>query len=987
MISPPAPSPAFLDDFFEALAPRVSGDLRRDDMTCALYATDASMYQVMPYGVLFPKRPADVQAALETAHRFEVPVLPRGGGSSLAGQTVNAALVIDFSRYLDAILEVNPEERWARVEPGLVLDHLNTTLEEHGLTVGPDPASSNRATLGGMLANNATGTHSIRYGNMIHHVRRVKGYLSDGTPFDFGPLDEDGWAEKGEQKGREGEVFRALARLIAEEEDIIRRDTPKHWRRNSGYRLEYLLPGEVPGAVPPVGRFTDGAAMNVRNPAQLLCGSEGTLAVVTEITLSLVERPPQTALGIAHFETRDEALRAVTTILETDPSAVELFDGVAIESARSAPGFSHRLTFIDGDPGAVLITEYEGRSVRKLAEKLDALERTLAEAGTGYSVVRILAPEQIRNVWSVRKEGLGLIMGVRGAYKPVAFIEDASVPVEHLADYIDELSTLIEEAEETRAVYYAHASAGTLHVRPFIDTKRPEEVEKMKRIAEGSMELVARYGGSVSSEHGDGRARGWLNERLLGSELCDVYRRVKKIFDPKGLLNPGIILDTPPMDRDLRMGPDYETIPVLTEMDFSENDGFQSAVELCNGNGACRKLQSGTMCPSFMVTREEEDSTRGRANALRNAMSGALPPEELTSERMFEVMDLCIQCKACKTECPSNVDMAKIKTEWLDKYWQEHRMPFRTRLFAHLPKLSRRLAGGVLARTANWANEKGPVRALLNRTLGISRERALPPFAEETFSQWFEQHARRTDGPPVVLFADTFNDCHSPVVARAAAEFLERIGMAVEVPETKVCCGRTLLSKGLVSDAQIRALEAVDALYPYAEEDHPVVGLEPSCVSALTDDLLDLIPGDPRAEKVAESVYSFEAFVAHLADAGFLDDVAWNDQPRDVLLHGHCHQKALEGIEATERILSFPPGYRVEALDAGCCGMAGAFGYEKEHLDISKQMAERRLAPAVRQAGEDTLIAAPGFSCRSQIKDVAGRKALHPAQILRDALA
>ncbi len=980
-----APSPELLDDFAAALAPRIEGDLRRDAMTRALYATDASLYQVMPLGVLLPKRPEDVQAALEAAHRFSIPILPRGGGSSLAGQTVGAALVIDASRHLDRILEIDPEERWARVQPGVVLDDLNAALAGHGLMVGPDPASSSRATLGGMLGNNATGTHSIRYGNFIHHVHRAKGCLADGTPFDFGPLSAKDWAEKTRRAGREGDLYRELGALLEEEEAVIREKTPRHWRRSSGYRLEYLLGGDK-NAGPGARWMTEG-----RNPAHLLCGSEGTLAVATEITVGLTRRPQRTTLGVAHFATREEALRAVIGILETDPSAVGLFDGVAIEAAREAPGFARRLGFIEGRPGAVLITEYDRGTEAALQEKLGRLERL----GLGEGVVRATSPEQIANVWAVRKEGLGLIMGVKGDYKPVAFIEDASVPVEHLAGYIGDLAALIDEAG-TRAVYYAHASAGCLHVRPFINTRTAEGVAAMKRIAEGSMALVAKYGGAVSSEHGDGRARGRMSARFLGPALMDVYRRVKGLFDPANLLNPGAVADPPPMDRDLRMGPDYETIPVRTEMDFSTDGGFAGAVELCNGNGACRKLRSGTMCPSFMVTREEEDSTRGRANALRMALSGALPEEALTSRRMYDVMDLCIQCKACKTECPSNVDLAKIKTEWLAKYWQKHRMPLRTRLFARLPQLSRRIAGSALARPVNWMNESRPVRTLLERILGISAARALPPFAPETFRQWFNrkglqnteiQNPKSKIQNRIVLFADTFTNCHAPAVGRAAAAFFQRAGLRVEVPAQKSCCGRTLLSKGLVDAAQLQARRTVEAPSPYAARGLPIVGLEPSCTSALADDLRDLLPADPRARQVAEAAISFEAFVARLAEDGLLKDVPWTEAGRTVLLHGHCHQKALEGTAAAERALALPPGYRVETVDSGCCGMAGAFGYEAEHVGISRKMAERRLVPAVREASEDTVIAAPGFSCRSQIKDLTGRKALHPAQILRAALA
>lgn len=951
-------------DFKHALAGRIAGDLRLDPMTRALYSTDASMYRIPPRGVLLPHQMDDVQAAMEEAARFDIPVLPRGGGSSLAGQTVGDALVIDFTQHLDGILEISEEEGWVRVQPGIVLDRLNAVLASRGLMVGPDPASSNRATLGGMVGNNATGTHSILYGNTIDHVLALDVFLDDGSTARFREMDADAWRRSKQRVGRVGDIYRGLDALLHEGGDAIRRGTPRHWRRASGYRLERLLDGPS------------------RNIAQLLCGSEGTLAVTSEIKLSVVARPQHTALGIVHYHSLREALESVETILGTDPSAVELFDGIAIEQTRRAPGYAHRLTFVEGDPEAVLITEYYGKSEQELTARLADLRRTLDTAGEGYAVIPARTRQEIDNVWTVRKEGLGLIMGVEGDHKPVAFVEDASVPVEHLADYVEEMLKLLDGV---RTVVYAHASAGTLHVRPFINTKDSANVERMKDIAYGSMELVRKYGGTVSSEHGDGLARGWLLEPLVGPDLYDVYRKTKGLFDPEGRLNPNKIVDPPPMDEHLRMGPDYSTGDVPVQLDFSAQGGFHRAVELCNGNGACRKLDGGTMCPSFMVTREEKDSTRGRANALREAMSGGLPREDLTGREMHEVMDLCIQCKACKTECPSSVDMAKIKSEWLSSYRGENEMSMRTRLFARMPKLMRRL-GPLSRRTANWANRRGGVRRLLERTVGISRERDLPAFADEPFTDWFARQSWPEEGPPVALFADTFNNYQHPETARAAAEFLSRIGFHVHVAEAVLCCGRPLISKGLLAEAREQALQAVEGLQPFVDRGMPIIGLEPSCILTFRDEALDLLPGDTRANALAEKALTFEEFVTHLSETQALEHVRWTRESRSVLLHGHCHQKALVGTKPSETCLSLPRNYTVRAVDSGCCGMAGSFGYEAEHYDVSIAMAERRLAPAVRAAAGDTIIAAAGTSCRAQIFDTTGRRALHPAEILRDAL-
>jgi FAD/FMN-containing dehydrogenase/Fe-S oxidoreductase len=935
-------------------------------MTRALYATDASMYAMTPIAVLVPERMEDVQAALEVASDLGIAVLPRGGGSSLAGQGVNTALVIDFSVHLNDILEIDPEAQTARVEPGVTLDDLNRAAAEHDLMVGPDPASANRATLGGMLANNSTGTHSITYGNFIHHVRRAEVLLADGTPATFEPLDHDRWQKRMRADGLEGAIYRGLEALLADGgRETIEDDTPSHWRRNNGYRLETLLGEE-------------------RNLAKLLCGSEGTLAVATEITCDLVEKPAQTALGVAHFETRDDALRAVTTVLETDPSAVELFDGVAIERTQQTPGYAERLTFLEGTPGAVLITEYSGDSVEEVTDQLDALDHALADSDRGYSVVRVVEPDAIDNVWSIRKEGLGLLMGVEGDYKPWAFIEDASVPIENLADYIDELSTFIDETD-TRAAYYAHASAGCLHVRPFVNTCDEAEVEKMEQIARESLDLVKRYGGVVSSEHGDGLVRGWANPAILGDDLYALCREAKALFDPDRILNPGKIVDAPSMTDHLRMGPDYQTRPFRTELDFSGDGSFAAAVEKCNGNGACRKLRAGTMCPSFMATREEKDSTRGRANALRSALAGDLSDDAMTGDDMADVMDLCIQCKACKTECPSNVDMAKIKTEWQHHYWQENAMPLRARLFAWQPDWARWVSGTPLASLVNWLGQQRPLRAIGEHVLGVDADRDVPPFARQTFRQWFRRQSWGEEGRRVVLFADSFNAYHTPPPLRAAAQFLNATGHRVELPGPRTCCGRTLLSKGQIPAAQRRALRTVEVLHPYAEAGVPIVGLEPSCILTLRDEFLDLLPGEPRAEAVAEAAYTFEEYVAERAEAEAFDDMAWKNGRGDVLFHGHCHQKALVGTDAAERVLSLP-GYQVDAVDAGCCGMAGAFGYEAEHTHVSKQMAELRLAPAVRSVDDDTTIAATGFSCRSQIKDVTDRAAQHPAELLWAAL-
>jgi FAD/FMN-containing dehydrogenase/Fe-S oxidoreductase len=963
-VSDPTPARQRIREFAESVRGRIAGDLRLDTISRALYATDASIYEIMPLAVLLPRTPDDVQAALLAARAHGVPVLARGGGSSLAGQTVNEALVIDFSQHLDAVLDLDVEAGRIRVQPGITHERLGRALAGTGWMMGPDPASGSRATLGGMMANNATGTHSILYGNTIRHVERAAAVLADGTLVDWGAIDADAWRAAIRRTDGEGRVLQGLDMIARGRGEIIRTRMPRHWRRNNGYRVEELLEPSV-------------------NPARLLCGSEGTLAVVTDLTVSLVRRPVATAVGVVHFAMRREALESVTAILETDPSAVELFDGAAIAQCRASRGFAHRMTFVEGNPGAILLTEYYGEVRAELSDRLDRLEKRVVGPTPATGIVRLEDPAAIENAWTVRREALGLIMSVRGNLKPLPFIEDASVPVEHLADYISDLEEVFTETG-SEAVMYAHASAGCLHVRPFIDTTRAEDVARMERIASASADLVRRYEGWVSSEHGDGLTRSWLNPVVLGEELYGVCREVKHLFDPEGILNPGRIVDAPPMTGSLRNGPDYAAIPVETRLDFGPEGGLVRAIELCNGNGACRRVGGGTMCPSFMATREESDSTRGRANVLRMAMAGRTEGVDWTDPAVYEVLDLCVQCKACKTECPSAVDMAKIKTEWLDHYWRTHSMPLRTRFFAEMPRAARLLSGPA-APFVNAVAASRPVRWLLDRALGIHRDRTLPRFARRPFIGSWKSNGGPTGGRRVVLFADTFHNHQDTEPAHAAARFLTAAGYEV-IPVGDVCCGRTYLSKGVVTSAQIQALKTVDRLHPFVEEGLRVVGLEPSCILTIADEFTSLLPGDPRTRRVAEAARTFEAFIAEEAEAGHLVGLEWRPDDRQFLVHGHCHQKALDGMDPSIRCLSVPGGRRVTAIDSACCGMAGAFGYEKEHYAVSRAMAQDRLMPAVRSADIDAVIVAAGTSCRAQIRDLSGRRALHPAQVLEKAL-
>ncbi|MAT99470.1 MAG: FAD-linked oxidase [Anaerolineaceae bacterium] len=974
-----------LFDFLNELSKRTTGALRTDEYSRILYSTDASIYQVKPHGVLLPQTVEDVQAAVELAAKHHVPLLPRTGGSSLAGQAVNRALVMDFTRYLDQVLEVNQEEMWVRVQPGIVLDALNIYLRKYGLQFGPDPASSNRAAMGGIVSNNSTGSHSIMYGMTADHVLEMEVILSDGTMTHFGPLESAVLLQHTQISGLEGDIYRQMHALTqdAANQEIIRSGTPRHWRRCGGYNLDRLVPvanGRPTYRWPYDDRF---------NLAKIVCGAEGGLGVITELKLNLVPLPTHTALAIVHFNSLPEALTAVPLMLEVGPSAVELLDNLGLTMCRDVPEYARLLsTFVQGTPNCVLITEFYGESEAELTAKMDNLERHLKAQMVNFTAVsRATTPQQQTDVWTVRKVGLGLMMSIKGDHKPIPFIEDAAVPVEHLSEYVTKVEQFCNDIG-TNVAYYAHASAGCIHIRPLINTKKATEVAKLPAITEFSVDLLRGYGGSFSSEHGDGRARSWLNEKFFGPDLYQLYQQVKQIFDPHNILNPGTVVNAGPMTENLRFGESYQVIPITPHLDFSSDHGFDRAVEMCNGAGICRKRTTGTMCPSFMAVREEEHATRGRANALRAAMSGHLPPSEFTSERMYQVMELCVSCKACKAECPSSVDMAKIKTEFLAQYHDAHGTPLRDRLFANITPLSR-LGSGPLAPLANWTLGNGLIRQGMERTLGISARRSLPHFARQSFTDWFNKHTpvgAHRDAPlqQIVLFNDTFSTFNYPHIAIAATELLEAAGFEVVLPGV-TDCGRPSFSKGLVDKARTIAQQVLDHLAPLAEQGLPIIFLEPSDLSALTDDYESLLPNDKRVALVAGQCRSFEEFIAELADSGKLN-LNFTDEKRHLVLHGHCHQKALIGTKPAHRALTLPPNYTLEEVDSSCCGMAGSFGYEAEHYDVSLKMAERRLLPAMRAAAPETILVAAGVSCRQQIKHGAGRQVLHPAEVLRAAI-
>ena len=953
------------------LRKRVSGEVRFDAASRLLYSTDASIYQMEPVGVVIPRTVDDVLAVMEIASKHRIPVLPRCGGTSLAGQTVNHAIVMDFSKYMNRVVEVNREERWAKVEPGIVLDQLNAHLAPLGLQFAPDPTTSNRACVGGAIGNNTCGSHSVMYGKTIDHIMEMRTVLSDGSEAQFSPLDAREHDAKLAGEDLESEIYRRVTHIGRENREEILARYPKIMRRVSGYNLDEF--------------FDKSASAGPFNMARMVVGSEGTLCVVTEAKVNLVRVPARRGLAVLHFHDVVRACEATWEILRHGPAAVELIGRMILDRCRESLGFSRLIDFVEGEPDALLAVEFNGDSDVEVLGKLTDLKLDMERKGLGYACVVMTEPASQAGVWSLRSAGLGLLMSTRGDSKPVAYVEDTAVDPQRMGDYVRRFDEIVK-AHGTTAGYYGHASVGCLHIRPLVNIKSSEGLDKMASIASDVSDLVLEFGGSMSGEHGDGIVRGVWTEKMFGPKIYQAFRDVKKAFDPQGIMNPGKIIDCPPMTENLRFGPQYRAAPIETRLDFTHDLGYAGAVEMCNGMGACRKM-SGTMCPSYMVTREEEHSTRGRANLLRGVLSGALPGETLSSRRLYEALDLCLECKACKAECQTGVDMAKLKYEFLDHYNRVHGLPLRARLFANINTLSR--LGSRLAPISNWATANPLTKLLLHGFLGIHARRTLPHFARTTFPDWFKSHRKATEGKlgRVVLFNDTFMNYNYPQVGVAAVELLEHAGYGV-VLANAACCGRPMISKGLLDKSKAHAQHNVDLLYPYAAKGIPIVGCEPSCLLTLRDEYPDLLregEDHEKARTVAANSYLIDEFLIMLKDKGELA-LEFTNVEKKVLFHGHCHQKALVGTRHSLAALRLPPGYEVEEVDSGCCGMAGSFGYEKEHYRISMDIGAQRLFPAVEAKGEEFDIAVMGISCRQQIEHATGRNARHLVEVLRDAI-
>ena len=951
----------------QKLRHELQGEVLFDAFDRGRYSTDASIYQIQPIGVIVPRHEQDIVTAIQLAADAGVPVLPRGGGTSQIGQTVGEALVIDTSKYLNQVLEFSPETRRITVAPGMVLDQLNKMLKPHGLFYPVDVSTGNRATLGGMAGNNSCGARSIRYGNMVHNVEAINAILSDGSSAHFADHSNTTMEQNGDL------MCSRLVALGEREADEIARRFPPLLRRVGGYNINEITQADT------------------ANFARLLVGSEGTLAFFTDLQLQLQPIPEHKVLGVCHFSNFHRAMESTQHIVKLDPAAVELVDRTMIELSREIPLFRDTVDrFVRGEPDALLLVEFAGEDRHEQLEKLGQLVELMEGFGLANAVVEAHDPHFQSAIWDVRKAGLNIMMSMKGEGKPVSFIEDCAVQLEDLADYTERLTRVFDK-HGTSGTWYAHASVGCLHVRPILNMKEPAGAQTMRAIMEETLDIVQEYQGSHSGEHGDGLARSEFHERMFGARMVRAFEEVKSIFDPENLFNPGKIVHAPAMDdRSLfRYGPDYQVEPMQTGLDWTDADGFGAAIEMCNNNGACRKAEIGVMCPSYRVTRDEQHLTRGRANSLRLAMSGQLGKAALVSAEMFDTMDLCVGCKGCKRECPTGVDMAKMKIEFLYQYRQYHGLPLKDRLIAFLPRYAPLAARfGFLL---NLRNQLPGLAWITEKLLGFSAYRDLPRWRADYFDENREINDQSgCTGEEVVLLIDTFERYFEPEIPRAAIQVLQAAGCKVHLVRAldgkhPLSSGRTFLATGLVDEAREEALRILAALQPFVDRGVAVIGLEPSSLLTLRDEFKNLVPGK-ATEALADSALLLEEFLAQRHRAGELKLDLKPLPTGKALLHGHCHQKAFATMTAMQSTLALIPELEVEVIESGCCGMAGAFGYEARHYDISMKMAELKLLPAIRNADKNAWLVANGTSCRHQIRQGVERESRHIACVLQVAL-
>ena len=974
------------------LTGRLGGELHTGETMRRLYATDASAYQQMPLAVAIPKTEADLVALVRFAGDHGIGLIPRAAGTSLAGQVVGTGIVVDISRHFTRVVAIDAAAGTVRLQPGVIRNELNAALAPHGLLFGPETSTQNRAMMGGMLGNNSCGSNSIRYGSVRDHVQEVRAILSDGSVATFGPLDGDTFAAKcdGDASLLETRLYRHVRDTLSDpavQAEIAREfPDPAIRRRNTGYALDALIDSQP----------LDPASDQPFHFGKLLAGSEGTLCFVTEMTLRCERLPPAVAgLQCAQFESVEQALLATQIAVEEDCYACELIDHHILECTRRSIEHQQNRFFLEGDPQAVLVTELRGETRDDVLAATDRLRDRMQAAGLGYAYPVLFGDEMLR-VWELRKAGLGLLGNVVGDEKAVPVIEDTAVRVADLPAYIRDVDATLRDRFGLECVHYAHAGSGELHLRPILNLKTAAGHERFREVAAAVADIVKRYRGSLSGEHGDGRLRGEFLERMIGPKNYGLVRAIKTVWDPQGVFNPGKIIDTPPMNTHLRYDPKAKPHDLDTVFDWSETLGLLRAAEMCNGSGDCRKTEyaGGTMCPSYHATRREQDTTRARANMLRHVLTRRPDEAEdaatnpLSREDLHDVLDLCLSCKGCKSECPSTVDMGKMKAEALQARHDARGVPLRSRVVAGFARSQRWVSRAPWLWNAAFGTPI--VRRLLNRAVGFHPDRTIPLAPKQTLLRWFAKHkppAMAGQTGRVLLLADEFTNHLEPTIGIAAVELLEALGYAVTIPDTRES-GRSALSKGLLRQARETIAENVRRLQPQVSEEVPLVGLEPSALLTFRDEAIDLATDDAResARQLASHSLLLDEFLVREAAAGRIGPEAFAPSPQTLLLHGHCFQKALVGNAPTVAALKLIPGVEVQIVPSGCCGMAGSFGYEREHYDLSQQIGELVLLPAVREASPETVVVAPGTSCRHQIHDGTGRSAVHPAVVLRRAV-
>jgi FAD/FMN-containing dehydrogenase/Fe-S oxidoreductase len=961
------------------LAALMEGDLYVDQQMRILYATDASAYREMPLAVAIPKNIEDLKKLIAFARREHTSLIPRTAGTSLAGQVVGNGIVVDVSKHFNKILDFDPTAKRVRVQPGVVRDELNYFLKPHGLFFGPETSTANRAMIGGMVGNNSCGSNSVVYRSTREHLLSVKALLSDGSEVEFRDLTIDQFHEKCEGNSLEALIYRTTRSLLSQYDNQveIRKEFPRKSveRRNTGYAVDVLLE---------TAPFTVGGPDF--NFCKLIAGSEGTLAFITEIELNVVDLPPkETGLLCVHFNSIDESLHANLIALKYHPSASELIDHYILDCTKDNREQMKNRFFVQGDPGAILVVEFCRPTREEIIEICKHVEADMRAAGYGYHFP-LLFGDDTKKIWTLRKAGLGLLSNLPGDEKAVPVIEDTAVDVADLPAYIRDFNEILTK-HGLYSVHYAHAGSGEIHLRPIINLKTEEGHRQFRVIAEEIATLVKKYNGSLSGEHGDGRLRGEFIRQMVGDKNYQLLREVKKVWDPEQIFNPGKIVDTPPMDTMLRYDAGQKTPAFETTFRFYKQDILQHA-EQCNGSGDCRKthLSGGTMCPSYMATRNEKDTTRARANILREFLTRSDKANRFDHQEIYDVMDLCLSCKACKSECPSNVDVAKLKAEFLQHYYDEHGVPLRSRMIANYTATSK--LGAIVPGLYNFVMTNPVTSKLLKKATGFATERSMPTLYKTTLRSWYKKNKRSTGSASkkVYLFCDEFTNFNDTEIGIKAIRLLEKLGYDVEIPE-HLESGRTWLSKGLIRDAQKIINKNIKLLSPIVSAETPMVGIEPSAILTFRDEYPDLAFEEnlEAAKKMSTHVFMIDEFLAAEMEKGKIRKEQFTTDTRKLVLHGHCQQKAISSVAPSVKILSFPANYAVDIIPSGCCGMAGSFGYEKEHYDLSMQIGELVLFPAVRKQDEQTIIAAPGTSCRHQIKDGTGKKAKHPVEILWEA--